>query len=268
MFPARSVTNILPSGANATSHGNESPDCTVVVVSVGALPLPTGTPGTVIVRNTPSSSIHQAPSTTGRRCSEYEPGELGARIWNVKVAVAPGGTVCSACAATRVENGQFNASGAHCPSSMLMPRRASSPRIPLFHVLLPAGDSALPGLIAGVAEAHRVARRRARREDRPRALIEPGRVEAGRGRGGARRDDGADEREDGGARKGLHRSVHRASRRVVTRRSQLLLIHDPHRLLLEPQRFVDREHRPVARIVPGLDVVCALPLRVADRLEL
>src|SRR5437899_3139985 len=137
MFPARSVTNILPSGANAISQGNESPDSTAVVVSVGAFPPPTGTPGTVIVRKTPSSSIHQAPSTTGRRCSEYEPGELGARTWNVKVAVAPGGTVCSACAATRVENGQFTASGAHCASSMLIPRRASSPRIPLFHVLLP-----------------------------------------------------------------------------------------------------------------------------------
>src|SRR5207245_10519340 len=94
------------------------------------------TQGTVIGMKPPSSSIHQAPSTTGRRCSEYQPGELGARTWNVKVAVAPGGTVCSACAATRVEDGQFTASGAHCASSMLMPRRASSPRIPLFHVLL------------------------------------------------------------------------------------------------------------------------------------
>src|SRR2546430_17246299 len=112
MFPARSVTNILPSGANAISHGNESPDCTVVVVSLGALPLPTGTPGTGIVRKTPSSSIHQAPSTTGRRCSEYEPGELAARTWNVTAAVAPAGTGCPACAATRAEYGQFTASGA------------------------------------------------------------------------------------------------------------------------------------------------------------
>src|SRR2546425_10545004 len=120
MFPARSVTNILPSGANAISHGNESPDCTVVVVSLGALPLPTGTPGTVIVRKTPSSSIPHAPSTTGRRCSEYVPGLLGARTWNVNVAAVPDATDCSACAATRVENGQFTASGAHCASSRLM----------------------------------------------------------------------------------------------------------------------------------------------------
>src|SRR3989442_13162230 len=105
MFPASSVTNILPSGANAISHGNESPDCTVVVVSLGALPLPTGTPGTVIVRKTPSSSIHQAPSTTGRRCSEYEPGELGSRTWNVRVAAAPGATVCPARPAPVSENG-------------------------------------------------------------------------------------------------------------------------------------------------------------------
>ena len=99
--------------------------------------MPTGTPGTVIVRNTPSSSIHHAPSTTGRRCSEYEPGVLGARTWNVKVAVAPGGTVCSDWAATRVEYGQFTASGAHCASSRSMPRRASSPRTPLFQPRVP-----------------------------------------------------------------------------------------------------------------------------------
>src|SRR5256712_5761340 len=137
MFPARSVTNILPSGANAISHGNESPDCTVVVVSLGALPLPTGTPGTVIVRKTPSSSIHHAPSTTGRRCSEYEPGVLGARTWKVKVAVAPGGTAGSAWAATRVVYGQLTASGAHRASPRLMPRPASSPSTPLFQVREP-----------------------------------------------------------------------------------------------------------------------------------
>src|SRR5438093_2294468 len=159
MLPARSVTNMRPSGANAMSQGNRSPDCTTVVASCGALPVPTGTPGTVIVRKTPSSSIHHAPSTTGRRCSEYEPAVLGARTWKVKVAVAPGGTACSAWAATRVLYGQFTASGAHWASSRLMPSRASSPSTPLFQVREPvfrkttlSGWLVCPGCSVGYAD--------------------------------------------------------------------------------------------------------------------
>src|SRR5439155_1365862 len=129
--------NIRPSGANARSHGKLKVDCTTVVVSFGALPVAGGKPGTVIVRNTPWSSIHHAPSTTGRRCSEYVPAVCGARTWKVKVAVAPGATDASVCAATRVGNGQFTASGAHCASSRLIPRRASWPSTPLVQVCVP-----------------------------------------------------------------------------------------------------------------------------------
>src|SRR3989442_8468182 len=107
MFPERSVTNIGPAGANARSQGNFNPDCTTVVVSLGALPAAGGRPGTVIVRKTPWSSIHHAPSTTGRRCSEYVPAACGARTWNVNVAVAPGATVPSGCGAPPRADGPF-----------------------------------------------------------------------------------------------------------------------------------------------------------------
>src|SRR2546425_4436289 len=111
MFPERSVTNIRPSGANARSQGNFNPDCTTVVVSLGALPAAGGRPGTGIVRKTPWSSLHHAPSTTGRRGSEYVPAACGARTWNVNVAVAPRATGASGCAAPPVAHGPFTAGG-------------------------------------------------------------------------------------------------------------------------------------------------------------
>ena len=55
----------------------------------------------------------------------------------MNVAFAPGATVASACAATRVGNGQFTASGAHCASSPLMPSRASWLATPFVQVWEP-----------------------------------------------------------------------------------------------------------------------------------
>src|SRR3989442_13420999 len=102
MFPERSVTNIRPSGANARSQGNFNPDCTTVVVSLGALPAAGGRPGTGIVRETPWSSIHHAPSTTGRRWSGYGSAARGARTPKRKLAVAAGAAGASGVAPPRV----------------------------------------------------------------------------------------------------------------------------------------------------------------------
>ncbi|OLC52251.1 MAG: hypothetical protein AUH85_17570 [Chloroflexi bacterium 13_1_40CM_4_68_4] len=63
--PGRSVTNMRPSGAKATSQGMIRPDCTTVSVSVGALAF--GSCVTVSCIKTPSSSSQAMPSTTGRR---------------------------------------------------------------------------------------------------------------------------------------------------------------------------------------------------------
>src|SRR5436309_11582464 len=111
MLPTRSVTNVRASGAKARSHGITSADRTTVGTSRGTLP---GGSGTVIIRKTPWSSIHAVPSTTGRRWSEYVPAICGARTWNVNVAFAPGGTLASVSAATRLADIQFTPSGADC----------------------------------------------------------------------------------------------------------------------------------------------------------
>ena len=98
--------------------------------------MPAGS-GTVITKKTPWSSIHAVPSITGRRCSEYVPAVCGARTWKVNVAFAPGATLASVCAATRFAEIQLIASGAHCASSWLRPRRASCPSTPFVHACVP-----------------------------------------------------------------------------------------------------------------------------------
>src|SRR5258705_3174635 len=67
--------------------------------------------------------------------------------------------------------------------------------------------------------------------------------------------------------------MHRSCRTVeapVNRwsRAQAQLQADPRGLLRESHGLIDREHRPVALVVPRLDVVDAEPLRMTDRLEL
>src|SRR2546425_11592331 len=111
MFPERSVTNIRPSGANARSQGNFNPDCTTVVVSLGALPAAGGRPGTGIVRKTPRSSLHHAPSTTGRRGSGDVPAARGARTRNVNVGGAPGAAGASGLCPPRGAEGPVSGGG-------------------------------------------------------------------------------------------------------------------------------------------------------------
>ena len=65
------------------------------------------------------------------------PDVCGARTWNVNVPFAPGGTLASACAATRFADIQFTPSAAHCASSWLIPSLASCPSTPFVHVWVP-----------------------------------------------------------------------------------------------------------------------------------
>src|SRR5712691_7805702 len=50
--------------------------------------------------------------------------------------------------------------------------------------------------------------------------------------------------------------------------AEAVLERDPGGLFLETHRLVDREHRPVALVVPRLDVIDTQPLRVRHRPKL
>jgi hypothetical protein len=113
-------------------------------------------PVTVTATKTPSSSIHTVPSITGRNARTYVLGVVGALTLNVNVALAPGATVASVCAAGRDPLSQPTPSDAQVSSSFLIPMRASWPRTPLTHGLPPVlrnvsviGSLVTPGASSG-----------------------------------------------------------------------------------------------------------------------
>ena len=75
------------------------------VTGGGAGGVPSGL-STVTSQNTPKSSIHVAPSTSGRRYRRYVPGMSGAWIVNWNQATWPGPTYGAGCTAMRLYRGQ------------------------------------------------------------------------------------------------------------------------------------------------------------------
>src|SRR2546427_12823233 len=87
------------------------------------------------------------------------PEACGPLTWKVKVAFAPGGTLASACAATRFADIQLTPSGAHCASSWLIPSLASCPSTPFVQVCVPVfrktivrGELTCPGCSVGYGD--------------------------------------------------------------------------------------------------------------------